>query len=219
MFEEAARKHFNWSCSVGGGSSSIKGYFHGMGCVLDDYHVLTADHCWSEIEDRYEWPVVARKDGLFRCEIGYKSIDLDILVLRSVDKLADCVSSDFNEYPKITESPVFLGSLVGFMSSLKLDESSHTHFAMGVISMMLPSENSQSINFAISSTVIQHGFSGSAIFRPDGNIIGVLIQSLHFVANKNDPNSPWYVLPIVAPIRPLINNINAVLAVGRNAKT
>jgi len=211
MFTSAANKYFNWSCSVGGGSSTAKGRIHGMGCVLDDYHVLTADHCWSTISNRYTWPVVGRNDGLFRCEIAFRSLEADILVLRAIEKIDDRIINTFNEYPTFSQKPASLGSSVGFMSRLSLDESSHSHFAMGVISMYLPSENSEALNFALSSTVIQHGFSGSAVFLPDGTIIGVLIQSLHFIANKTDPNAPWYVLPIVAPIRPLINDINAVL--------
>jgi hypothetical protein len=214
MFEEAARKHSQWICSVGGGSPAVQGMLHGMGCVLDDYHVLTATHCWSEISNKYDWPVVARHDGLFRCEVVFKATEADILVLRSVEKIVDCRLYNFNEYPLLTTTPAFLGSLVGFMSRLKLDDSSPTFFAMGVISMFLPYKDSEWKNFAISNTIMQHGFSGSPVFRPDGSIVGVLTQTINFITNKTNPDEPWDSLPIVAPIWPLIHDINAVLIIS-----
>ena len=216
MFECAARKFFDWTSSVGGGSPTIKGKLHGMGCVLDKHHTITAYHCWSSIASRYKWPVVFRSDGIFRCEVVFKSIDNDIAILRSKEPIEDRVLMEFNEYPIISEKPFFLGSTLGFMSSLTLYESVnkknlHTHFAMGVVSMLLPSKNSKATNYVMSSTVIQKGFSGSAVFRPDGGIVGIIIETLSFRADIFNTEAPLYVLPVVSSIWPLIDDIKTIL--------
>jgi hypothetical protein len=100
------------------------------------------------------------------------------------------------------------------VSHLELPEFLRTHFAMGVISMLLPSEGSKSINFAVSTTIIQKGFSGSAVFRPNGDIVGVLIKGLSFPADK-PPDATRYLLPVVSAIGPLIGSINAAISMKR----
>jgi hypothetical protein len=72
-------------CSVGGGcyGSPRVGKLHGMGCLLDKSHVLTAAHCWTGVKDNYEWPAVATLDGLFRCDVAFYSEESDILSKRA----------------------------------------------------------------------------------------------------------------------------------------
>ncbi len=216
MFQNAANKYFNWFCSVGGGSPSIKGKSHGMGCTLDAKHILTAYHCWSSIKHQYEWPVVLKSDGVFRCEVIFKSSDSDIAVLRAIERIDDRSIGSYKDYPKFTDIPLFLGASVGFMSSLTLYDSleesnTYTHLSTGTISFFLRSNNTKAPQFAISSTVIQKGCSGSAVFRPDGRIVGVIVQTLSFGVDLFDPNSPRHVLPVVTSISPFIDDINTIL--------
>ncbi len=59
----------------------------------------------------------------------------------------------------------------GFMARLNTYETlgkptSDIHFASGTISMFQPNRDATSLQFAVSSTVIERGFSGSAVFVP-----------------------------------------------------
>jgi hypothetical protein len=221
MFERAAQMHFGCNCKVGGGSQHNVnvGQSHGMGCALDAKHALTAAHCWTGVDDRYDWPIVLRPDGLFRCEIVFENAEADVMILRSVEPLP--VNSKYlrqiTHYPTISPAPISLGTEIGFVSRLSLhdsieDVSTHTHFAHGFISMMLPSEKGNGMRFAVSGTVMQKGFSGSAVFLPDGSIVGVLVESLSFRANFHDEHAPIYILPMMVPILSLIDDFNRVLA-------
>src|SRR2546423_2168489 len=122
MFEEATRLHFLLKCSVGGGSRGIKGKLHGMGCQLDNDHVLTAWHVWREIRQKYMWPVVIKADGLFKCEVAFEQHDADLLVLRATEKIKEVESRRPSRYPKISGSSLFLGKTVGYLASLRIKE-------------------------------------------------------------------------------------------------
>ncbi len=196
----------------------MTGRIYGMGCVLDELHVLTAYHCWSSISDKYDWPVVLRLEGIFRCEVVFKSVNDDIAVLRCVERLDDRTRGTFKDFPKFSEKNLFLGTSVGFISRLSLhssfDEStSHTHFANGTVSMLMPNKENTGIQYTISSTVIQKGFSGSAVFRTNGEIVGVVVQMISFAADISECNSQIFVLPVVAPVRPLIEEISSAITI------
>src|ERR1700720_2010423 len=89
MFTSSAAQFFDCTCSVGGGryGKPTVGRVHGMGCLLDKSHVLTAAHCWTGVQDKYEWPAVATLDGLFRCDVAFYSEESDILLLRLLERV------------------------------------------------------------------------------------------------------------------------------------
>lgn len=221
MFESAAKRHFVWNCNVGGGSKGNLGKSHGSGCVLDARHTLSAWHCWRDIRDRYDWPVVLRPDGLFKAEVVYHSAAADIVIFRSLDKLPTNVElpERLSQYPSLSDDPLFLGVQVGFISRLTIhnsidDSTSHSHFGAGYTSMFAPSEEDSSPRIAISSVLMQKGFSGSAVFKPDGSIVGVLVQTLSFRADFKNLDAPIYSLPLISPIGPLIHEIHPILSEG-----
>jgi hypothetical protein len=222
MFEVAAKKHYRWKCGVGGGTDANDGGSYGMGCVLDSRHVLTARHCWSGISNKYSWPIALRTDGLFRCEVIFESIPHDILILRSTNKIvmgpgAESTLRSFAEYPVLSKKQIFLGSSVGFMSNLQLYKSAddtelHPHFAAGFVSMILPERNGKALRFALSSTVIQSGFSGSPVFTTDGSIVGVVVERQSFRADYADVTAPIYTLPVISPICHLAHEIESAMS-------
>jgi hypothetical protein len=212
MFQAAATNHFTWNCCVGGGSSTSRGQLFGIGCTLDAKHVLTANHIWAEINHRYEWPTVLRRDGGFRCEVAFKSPQHDIMILRATEQMSDGVSDSIVTYPTFAREPISLGSSVGFMSRLRLhrtidDVASYTHFAFGTVAMNMPSEDGHAPQFALSSTVSQQGFSGSPVFRPDGSIVGVLTGGLSFCADFQDDSAPIHRLPLVSPVYSVLQQL------------
>jgi len=197
-----------------------------MGCLLDRNHVLTAAHCWTGVQDKYEWPAVLTSDGFFRCEVAFYSEDLDILLLRLLELVQPSPRSlalkQSESYAQLGNDEIFLGSQVGFISRLRLytldDTSAHTHFSAAFVSMMLPGSARRGLRyhprFALSGTVIQDGFSGSPVFLPSGSIVGVLVQSISFRANVDDENAPIYVLPVISPIRPVLSALRDALGMN-----
>lgn len=217
MFENAVSKYSQWSCPIGGGTPEVIGKLHGMGCVIDDLHILTAFHCWSSISGKYDWPVVLRREGILKCEVVFNSITDDIIVLRCIERLDNRTMGTFKDFPQFSPKHMLLGSSVGFMSRLELHDSfsectTHSHFANGTVSMMLPNPDNGGVQYTISSTVVQKGFSGSAVFRTDGKIVGVVVQMMSFAADITERNSHIFVLPVVAPIKPLIEEIASAIA-------
>jgi hypothetical protein len=217
MFEAACRDYLLWQCSVGGGSSQEKGKLHGMGCVLDSSHVLTARHVWTQIEKNYSWPVVLKFDGLFRCEIALESVAHDIMVLRTAAKLEAVQMETPTTFPSLSSSLLFIGASVGFISALRLHESfqkstRHTYFGSGSVAFLVCPTDDLAATYALSGCVVQKGMSGSPVFRPDGSLVGVFIETLSFATDILDPASPMYLLPVVSPIRPLLSQIQTLLS-------
>jgi hypothetical protein len=220
MFQEAAAKHLKSYCQVGGGSGpdtkDIK--FHGVGSALNANHIITARHVWTTIKDHYEFPVVFTKTEMIRCGVAFESAEYDILILRRVDVLIKLPVDSEEQYVALSAMPLELGASVGFISDLKLpqplrDCPIHAHFSSATVSMIFPpTKLSEGLLFALSGTVIQPGFSGSAVFRPDGSIVGVLVKTLSFRADFENLRAPIYVLPVVSPIWPLNKQINAVVS-------
>lgn len=223
MFQSAATNHFAWQCDVGGGSKTDHGGLSGNGCMLDNIHVLTARHVWTSICHKYEWPVALRQDGLFRCEVAFESPEHDIMVLRTVAPMSDPTGTPPPTYPKLSTDKMFLGSFVGFISRLQLGTAEQAeslpHFAFAVVSVLPAPQNGRVFQFALSSTVMQFGFSGSAVFRQDGSIVGVLTSNLRFCADLHDSTAPVYSLPCVSPIFPLVQQLESIIKPGIDSET
>jgi hypothetical protein len=197
-----------------------EGKLHGMGCVLDARHVITARHVYKEIQNLYSWPVILKHDGLFKCEIVLDSAAYDIMVLRTVELVAESDHPAPEAYPELSEKLPFVGMNVGLISSLQLyqtieDSTMHTYFASADVAFFQRGDEGKGISFALSGCIIQKGFSGSPVFRSDGSLIGVLIQALSFRAEFHDTKAPIYTLPVMSPIAPLHCQISALLREGQ----
>lgn len=210
MFQDAAKLYWKARCFVGGGSPSIPGKIHGGGCQIADDLVVSALHVWTEISHQYDYPVAGISSGLHRCEIIFQSDSHDVMLLRAVEKINDNSLYDSVEYPKFCNDYPTVGMSVGFVSRLELYETidnrrGHTFLGNGEVCMNIKSLDDEVHNFAISATVMQKGFSGSPVFRPDGTLIGVLIQTVRFRAEIEDLSAPVYQLPVFGSILPIRN--------------
>lgn len=112
MFEESAKLHFLCKCNVGGGSPQVRGKLYGMGCLLDQNHVLTARHVWSKIQPEYSWPIVLKHDGLYKCQVVFEDQDADLLVIRATEKIVACELAPPLKYPNLTVDAPFIGKTV-----------------------------------------------------------------------------------------------------------
>jgi len=219
MFQRAAQEHFCWHCSVGGGSEDGSGKVYGCGCLLHPRYVLTAAHIWNGVRETHHWPIVTRPTGAFRCEVVQEWKEWDIMVLRLLQKLPRFPEEEtvLQRYASLSDSRVFLGSHVGVISRLTLfDEflsrDSKAHFSAGYVSMLWPAKDGQLEMHALSNIVVQRGFSGSPVFLPDGSIVGVLVQTISFPIDFEEPDGSRYVLPIMSPVLDIRDDVRQILA-------
>lgn len=216
MFQAAARLHYSCNCLVGGATHYSTGHLHSMGCVLDGRHVLTARHCWEELATSYRWPVVLRHGGLFRCETIFEDDRRDLAVLRSVEKISGRDIEPVAQYPALSAAPVGLGLPVGFVSRLALagdeDAASHLHLVVSHISLFLLDQANGVQQFGLSPVILPAAAAGSAVFLPGGEILGVVVRHAPLQPEGAERRgTPGGVLPVVAPILPVVDALRAAL--------
>jgi hypothetical protein len=206
MFQESAKLHFLCKCNVGGGSPDVKGRLFGMGCLLDNYHVLTAWHVWGGIQQEYAWPVVLKYDGLYKCQIVFEQQDADLLIIKTTEKITDCELNRPSRYPQLSANTPFLGKTVGSIALLNTQEvdgeKSYTYFSMSCLSMFMGGTQGKACHIAMTGSLIQKGFSGGPVFEENGDIVGVLIQSFRFSLDRSTPDLSIATLPIMSTIFP-----------------
>jgi Trypsin-like peptidase domain len=219
MFEQAAQQHFEWHCQVGGTSIDRKGICVGMGCFLTDNIVLSAAHVWGAVREKYEWPCVVHSTGGFRCEVLREWPAWDVIVLRTKALIRDSAVTKTQRTPRpsqpvLSQERMYLGREVGVFSRLSLmnEEDSLSLFTSGrVSSFHFPTDDNQRLKYGLANTVVQKGFSGSAVFLADGSIVGVLVQTLSFPVDLEHPSLGRYVLPIVSPLYEIREEIAGLL--------
>ncbi len=206
MFEDAAKLHYAALGHVGGGSRHVKGELYGKGCWLSEKHILTARHIWLGLKDSFEWPVAIRHDGLWKCEIVFEQANADLLLMKTVTKLDNAELSQPNRYPGISANRPFLGRTVGYLASLNVPEgdkeNKHTYFSMSCISMFLPNSSVKAVHYALTGGLIQKGFSGGPVFEENGDMLGILIQSLRFPVDPENPILSFATMPIMSAVFP-----------------
>jgi hypothetical protein len=220
MFEQAAWKHYKWNCSVGGISDDLRGMTVGMGCFLSDEIVLSAAHVWSGVAGRYTSPFVIHAEGGFRCEVLREWPEWDIILLRTVERIFGSATEPSNEavlHPPLSQEKMYLGREVGMFSRLSLADEETDHgslnlFTAGrVSSWCLPSTENQKVMYGLSNTIVQRGFSGSAVFLADGSVVGVLVQTLSFPIDRMNLSFGRYAIPLGSPLYEIRQEIAGLL--------
>ena len=211
MFASACSKYAPLICQIGGGSPTVEGFLFGSGCLLSPTLIITARHIVRDLPNNLTWPVVLKHDGLFQCEVSFESVEQDIAILR-VTKLVETVSSaPPREYPLWPTTLPSLGMCVGYMGKLHLPGSKpKIYFAPSMISMLHSNSTSQGYKCMLNEGVVESGFSGCAVFAPDGQIHGVIVEFFQFSVKVGNQQL-WHrqpvmscLGPILAPIRQLV---------------
>jgi hypothetical protein len=219
MFEQAAQQHFEWHCQVGGISSDQKGICVGMGCFLSKNIVLSAAHVWSGLHDSYEWPCVTHSTGGFRCEVLREWPDWDVIILRTIERILGpaVTKTPGTAHPTLSQEKMYLGREVGMFSRLDLtaeegSRDSLSLFTSGrVSSHHFPKSENQKLKHGLANTVVQRGFSGSAVFLPDGSVVGVLVEGISFPIDLENLSWGRYVIPLVSPLYEIREEIAGLL--------
>lgn len=177
---------------------------------------------WGGARDHFDSPCVMHSSGVFRCEVLREWPDWDIILLRTVDRLvgrpvAETPSVQSDPYPGLSRERMYIGREVGMFSRLSLadedeDRGSISLFTSGRVSSgRYPGNENQKLMYGLSNTVVQRGFSGSAVFLTDGSILGVLVQTLSFPIDRKYPSWGRYVIPMVSPLYEIREEIAGLL--------
>jgi Trypsin-like peptidase domain len=214
MFAKATSMYWRLQCNVGGGSATVKGKLHGLGCLLSDTLIVTARHVWSEHAAKYSWVVVLKHDGLFRCSIVQESEKDDLLFLRAEDCLDATASKQAPaEYPQIYASIPVCGLSVGFLTWVIIAESggaeedyaAFSHCSVAMYSKKKKVDDPPLI--VLSGGIFQKGSSGGPVYTPDGRLVGVIVQSWQFPTSRNHRFPTIVTAPVVMPLASYANII------------
>lgn len=217
MYQDACNLYWDLICQVGGGSAEVKGQLHGMGCLISPKHVITAYHVISGVQSRYEWPVVLKYDGLYKCEPLLYSEEYDNAILEVRDKLEHGDSPEPKEYPAVYPNKPLLGLSVGYVAALHIHKRNgelirRTYFSHAYVSMLAPRESKTGERYALSNGIIQEGFSGGPVFTKDKELVGLIVESVQFSVDMEQPATSRQTLPVITPLYRLKGSIEEFLA-------
>lgn len=215
MFTNACRFYWNLVCSVGGGSTTIKGKLHGKGCLLSPNHAITALHTVTDMFQRYTWPLLMKHDGLFKCEVVLESKGLDVALLKTTEKIEDFTLDQPLGYPTIFSSNPFLGLSVGFIGVISLEGETenerHTTFSQASTSYFFGDKQSDGLRYALTGGFVQKGFSGGPVFGTNSELIGLIVMSKRFALDMEQPLASLYNLPVMSPLSSLKKDIEIIV--------
>src|SRR5262249_33477864 len=132
----------------------------------------------------------------------------DIAVLQTEDLVERVQFSAPTKYPVLPAAMPRQGSSVGYLGRLKLEDSITTYFAQVAVSMRIVGRNASGCRFMLSEGIIQSGFSGTAVFSPDGVLHGVLVESFQFPVDSGHPVTPVHTRPVMASVGAVLSDIH-----------
>lgn len=211
MFERSAQLYFEAICSVGAGKNDVESVISGTGCQLSDTYVLTARHVWADKVADFEWPVIHRYDGLWRCESAWESVPLDTLLLRVTDRLVADTKSPPKVFPALASSAARLGMPVAYVSYLRLKHSGddydlHRCFCPSAIAYWDLAGGTGRVRVALSPAVVQEAFSGAPVFTRRGELLGIIVERCRWMEPPNGAPS-FYTIPLMSPVDSLRDEI------------
>jgi len=215
MFKNAFGFFTNIHCHVGGGTNNLKNKLYGSGCLVSEGIVISALHIYERIQEEYDFGIILKNDGLFRAEPILIFKESDIIILKCIEKLKVQNLGEVNEYPPIEYPKPFIGTSVGYIGNLqinneRLKSKQATFFTQAFISSMIYS-NEDSIFCALSGGVIQKGFSGGAVFTVDCKLIGIMTKRLSVFSHPDEMSGAKYELPIMVPLFQFQDKINEII--------
>lgn len=218
-------------CRVGAGQAD-KQSLTGHGCLLSPDLAITAWHVFGDLCDDqgFAWPVIAKHDGLFRCDVVLAEKKADLAVLRAIEQIHDVdIGEAAKVYPTIGPDPTRQGMAVGYMSTFeKTDAETKTKrtynlFSSAHNSLMVASP---ALSWVLSGGFGEAGFSGCPVFLPNANLIGVMGKgwttgirnelASHF---QEEDVSMIYSAPVYMPITQYKEQLDKVISEsGENAE-
>lgn len=209
MFTHACQIAWDTQCSVGWGDASVECLIHGSGVWLSPTVAITALHCVDEEAVNGGYPVLLGHDGPYRSRIIASFPDADIAMLRTEQRIAGSANARPvpTEFLRIAHRPLWLGTSVGFLTRLVLQDAGRSLFCQTAIGALADGDHA---HFALSATVLQAGHSGSPVFDQAGILVGIIVQSWQFRTSTKQQDMT-HTLPVMSSTIPLVKAIQAAL--------
>jgi hypothetical protein len=215
MFAAACARYAPLVCNVGGGSDAEPGVRIGSGCLLSPRHVLTALHVVRPLPAKLPWPVVEKYDGVFRCAIAYEDPQEDIALLTATDPVTPDDGDAPTEFPILPSAPPRLGSSAGFLSWAKLPKDAGRvralHFTPSAVTGVLPNTDAAGPRFILAGDVAERGATGTGVFGPTGELLGVIVKALPVTPDGADKLPRASIRPVMAALDRVLPAIRHLL--------
>lgn len=196
-------KYYEWGCRIGGDDKNHpEGHWiTGHGGFISPSLVVSALHCWTEIKDKCNYPIIQVGNNIHRCDIVYENDKADIIVYKCINFTKKC---DFG-YPTVNYKSLSLGDNVEFISQIEIEEERNP-IAFFKSHIFYTYNN----RVVLSPIFSRSGSSGSLVYySDDGSLMGVLIEKTwipHVMAHnaeefKQYPGATDFVgMPKISPM-------------------
>jgi hypothetical protein len=101
-----------------------------------------------------------------------------------------------------------LGNSVGYLAWLKLPDGRGTnYFGSAFVSAMKRPTGGMGVRWMLSEGLIQSGFSGSAVFTPEGSILGVITDAFRFPVSVGLPGDVMHTRILMSPLGLVLRHV------------
>lgn len=203
MFQQACNLIRPSLCVVGNGSTILGTGFHVSPTI-----VITANHFFPAQGGS---PTILNDSGVFQCSFHHQSPDRDIAILSVGGQISP--QGDPQSHPMTLTCVASFpqqGMTVGYMSILRKHDQGRDRrynvFFDGAFTHEI-GNGPQHSQWVINNGLMEEGFSGSPVFLPTGEIVGVIVRATQVMTFVNDPvlQPVLSTFPVASSIYPILN--------------
>jgi hypothetical protein len=148
--------------------------------------------------------MVLKFDGVFKCRVEFRAPHLDLLFLRTTDRLSDGALDAPDSYPLVFQELPLLGTAVGFLSTIEIPSNGTEPERMDVFSATsVAALDRDPLRLILSGGLIQKGASGGPVFKPDGQLVGILTNIWQFPLALGRQLPQIITVPLASPVYPV----------------
>jgi hypothetical protein len=219
MFSTAVSTFSQVKCFVGWNSKQDGIKFSGSGCILTPDVAVTALHTLRPIPFPGASPILNKHDGIYHGTIEVAAEDEDIAVIRIGARITGLQKNHQapKSYPLLPTAPPAIGMSVGYLARITFtDGTGAPYFAPAALSAMVPLDppykgSAPPLRCMLSDGIIQSGFSGSAVFSPDGVIHGVLTHHFRFSVSAAGEKPRFHSRALMTPLSAVLAEVKRLI--------
>ncbi len=187
MFQQAANLYKQCATSVYGVTTQRKLGRFGQGCLLSPIHAITCEHVVSEIERRGSQILVVQPDGFFHCKVLFRDAASDIAIIETGASFHPFNQLPCEVFPGFSRQIPSLGMTVGYPAKLFKNGADNKEHAYPYCSSYL--FESDTPLWVLSGGFAEGGFSGCPVFKPDSELLGLIVGvvTMHSIVQDVKP--------------------------------
>jgi hypothetical protein len=179
MFQEACKQYHNVLATIYESvENPDRGIRSGQGFSASPIHVITSDHVVRPILDSGSSPIVVRNDGVFSCSLRFTEPATDVAVLKFEKRLKTFEASSPTNFPKWPGTVIKQGMSLGYLTLLWRDAPGRgmqpSPYFVSAHASYLTLNDAGKIVWVLDGGFCELGFSGSPVFIPTGEIMGLV---------------------------------------------